>query len=76
LLWRAAGQRRRVEGAELGRHDAPGGVALRDTPVHRCEDRGIENALSHEELAPQLVGVTVEERAVEIELRQRARGAA
>ena len=69
-------QRRRVEGAELGRRDRAGAIALDDAAVARFEVGAIEHALVHQELAPELVGVAVEQRPVEVEQRQRGRSVA
>ncbi len=67
---RAPRQRRRVEGAELGRRDRAGAIALDDAPVARFEVGAVQDSLVHQELAPELVGVAVEQRPVEIEQRE------
>ena len=71
----AAGERCRVEGAELGRRDRAGGVAGGDVAVGRREGGAVEDAFVDQELAPQLVGVAVEQRAVEVEEREPRGGA-
>ena len=66
----AAGERRRVEGGELGRRDLAARIAIGDVAVGGAEGRAIEDALVDQELAPEHVGVAREQRAVEIEQRQ------
>ena len=70
---RAAGERRRVEGAELGGGDRAARVALGDVAVARREVVAIEHALVDQELAPQHVAVAGEQRVVEVEQRQPGR---
>ena len=64
---RAPGQRRRVEGAELGRRDRAGAIALDDVRLRASKSARSRTPVVHQELAPELVAVAVEQRAVEIE---------
>jgi len=66
----ASCQRGRIEGAELGSADRTGAIALDDAAVARLEVVAVENALVDQEGAPELVGIAVEERPVEVEQRE------